>query len=263
MRLLTARTALARPGGLSPSLMTSYSTGAPAATFANQHRLPRLPVPALSDTVARYLRSVRPLLPAAEYASTERAASIFIKDGELGPELQRRLLKVDAEAPHSWLEDIWLKKAYLEWRDPSYINVNWFALLADNPDFPLTDAERGRPSHVQIRRAARLVTHMLEMNEALNQGSLPAEMQRDAPLCMNQYKWQFGTTRIPRPGCDVLVNQYPSTARHILVMYRNQTVEVPVYNADGQRANISQITSQLALATERVDKLLAAQALPS
>ncbi|KAJ1824259.1 hypothetical protein GGH91_000824 [Coemansia sp. RSA 2671] len=242
----------------------TYAAGARLSTFANQQRLPRLPVPALEDTVGRYLKSVRPLLSAAEYSQTERAASTFTKDSELGPILQRRLLKVDAEAPHSWLEDIWLKKAYLEWRDPSYINVNWFALLADNPDFPLaTDAARGRPTPVQIGRAARLITHMLEMNEALNREELPADMQRDGPLCMNQYKWQFGTTRIPKPGCDVLVNQYPSTARHILVMYRNQTIEVPVYNSDGQRANISQITSQLALATERIDSLLARQALPS
>ncbi|KAJ2870793.1 hypothetical protein GGH93_005310 [Coemansia aciculifera] len=263
MRLLSARSALARPGGLNPSMMT-YSTGAPLATFANQQRLPRLPVPALEDTVARYLKSVRPLVSASEYAQTERAASTFVKSTELGPVLQSRLLKVDAEAPHSWLEDIWLKKAYLEWRDPSYINVNWFALFADNPDFPLvTDAARGRPTSVQIGRAARLITHMLETNEALNREQIPADMQRDVPLCMNQYKWQFGTTRIPRPGCDVVVNQYPSTARHILVMYRNQTVEVPVYNNDGQRASIGQITSQLVLATERIDKLLLAGQQPS
>ncbi|KAJ2109336.1 hypothetical protein IW146_006417 [Coemansia sp. RSA 922] len=259
MRLLSARTALAR--GLSPSM--TYSTGAPLATFANQHRLPRLPVPALEDTVARYLKSVWPLVSASEYAETERAASTFVKSTELGPVLQSRLLKVDAEASHSWLEDIWLKKAYLEWRDPSYINVNWFALFADNPDFPLVTAPRGRPTPVQVGRAARLVTHMLEINEALNKEQIPADMQKGTPFCMNQYKWQFGTTRIPRPGCDIVVNQYPSTARHILVMYRNQTVEVPVYNSDGVRANIGQITSQLVLATERIDKLLAGGQQPS
>ncbi|KAJ2459214.1 hypothetical protein GGI03_005610, partial [Coemansia sp. RSA 2337] len=149
------------------------------------------------------------------------------------------------------------------WRDPSYINVNWFALFADNPDFPLVTAPRGRPTPVQVGRAARLVTHMLEINEALNKEQIPADMQKGTPFCMNQYKWQFGTTRIPRPGCDIVVNQYPSTARHILVMYRNQTVEVPVYNSDGVRANIGQITSQLVLATERIDKLLAGGQQPS
>ncbi|KAJ2897070.1 hypothetical protein IWW38_001833 [Coemansia aciculifera] len=255
---------LARPGGLKPAVLLTRTCSAGSralSTFANQDKLPRLPIPTLEDTTARYLKSVRPLLSASEYVDTERAASTFIKSTELGPVLQQRLQQVDAQAPHSWLEDIWLKKAYLEWRDPSYINVNWFALLADNPDFPLvTDAPRGRPTKVQVERAARLVTHMLEANEALNQEKIPADMQRDAPLCMNQYKWQFGTTRIPRPGCDVLVNQYPSTAKHILVMYRNQAASVPVYNSDGQRANIGQITSQLAQATERVDKLLAGQA---
>ncbi|KAJ2550705.1 hypothetical protein GGH95_006037, partial [Coemansia sp. RSA 1836] len=164
----------------------AYSTETPLATFANQGKLPRLPIPTLEETVARYLKSLRPLLPAPEYVHAERMAGTFIKSNELGPILQRRLQEVDAQAPHSWLEDIWLKKAYLEWRDPSYINVNWFALLADNPDFPIVaDAPRGRPTKVQIERAARLITHMLEANEALNQEKIPADMQRDAPLCMN------------------------------------------------------------------------------
>ncbi|KAJ1998705.1 hypothetical protein GGI04_004134 [Coemansia thaxteri] len=265
MNLLSARAALARPGlklALRPAqpAAMAYSTASPGAslgTFSNQDRLPRLPIPTLTDTATRYLKSLRPLLSTERYSGAERAVSLFIKDGELGPVLQRRLEEADRQAPYSWLEDIWLKKAYLEWRDPSYINVNWFAFLADNPDFALVaNAPRGRPTGVQIARAARVITHMLEANEALNQQAIPADVQRDAPLCMNQYKWQFGTTRIPRPGCDELVNQYPSTAKHILVMYRNQTVEVPVYNSAGQRANIGQITAQLVLATERIDTLL-------
>ncbi|KAJ2239163.1 hypothetical protein GGH98_006314, partial [Coemansia sp. RSA 454] len=99
-------------------------------------------------------------------------------------------------------------------------------------------------------------------NDAINQGTLTADSQRGTPMCMNQFKWQFGTSRIARPGCDGLVNQYPSTATHILVMYRDQTIEVPVYNNAGQRASLVQITSQLLQATHRVDDLLARQAQP-
>ncbi|KAJ2814601.1 hypothetical protein IWW50_007084, partial [Coemansia erecta] len=122
------------------------------------------------------------------------------------------------------------------------------------------DAPKGRPTSVQLARAARLITHMLECNEAINQGTLAADSQRGTPLCMNQFKWQFGTTRIPRPGCDELVNQYPSTAKHVLVMYRDQAVEVPVYNGAGKRASLAQISAQLLQATRRVDELLAKQA---
>ncbi|KAJ2661785.1 hypothetical protein IWW48_002179 [Coemansia sp. RSA 1200] len=230
------------------------------STFANQDRLPRLPVPELNDTAGRYLRSLQPLLSSAEYARAEKAVSSFVGNDGLGPVLQRRLQEVDRSAANSWLEDIWLNKAYLEWREPSYINVNWFATIADNPDMPLVpDASRGRPTSMQIMRAARLVVHLLEANDAVNSQTLPPETQRgDTPVCMNQFKWQFGTTRVARPGRDEVVNQYPSTAKHILLMYRNQTVEVPVYGANGGRASLAQITSQLAQATKRVDSAMGA-----
>jgi hypothetical protein len=31
------------------------------------------------------------------------------------------------------LDQIWLNKAYLEWREPSLINVNWWAEFKDHP----------------------------------------------------------------------------------------------------------------------------------
>ncbi|KAJ2087422.1 hypothetical protein IW138_004960 [Coemansia sp. RSA 986] len=259
LHLLSARSAAA--------VVCRASRAPPArslSTFANQDRLPRLPVPELDATAARYLKSLRPLLTNDEYARAEKAVSTFVGSDGLGPVLQRRLLEVDRNAPHSWLEDIWLKKAYLEWRGPTYINVNWFATIADNPDMPLvTNAPRGQPTSVQISRAARLITHLLEANEAINSGAMPAETHRDTPFCMNQYKWQFGTTRVPRPGCDEVVNQYPSIVKHILLMYRNQTVEVPVYGSNGERASLAQIASQLAQATKRIDSMLASGQLRS
>ncbi|KAJ2572701.1 hypothetical protein GGH19_004662 [Coemansia sp. RSA 1807] len=233
------------------------------STFANQNKLPRLPIPTLKATATRYLKTLRPLLDNSEYARAERAVSSFISSSGLGPVLQRRLQEVDRQAPASWLENIWVQKAYLEWREPNYINANWAALLADNPNFPAVgDAPPGQPTGPQLARAARLILHLLEANDAINQGTLTADSQRGTPMCMNQFKWQFGTSRIARPGCDGLVNQYPSTATHILVMYRDQTIEVPVYNNAGQRASLVQITSQLLQATRRVDDLLARQAQP-
>ncbi|KAI9506230.1 hypothetical protein GGI25_002133 [Coemansia spiralis] len=254
--------ALSRSPRAIVSIHTANPVQQPLSTFANQDKLPRLPIPELDATVARYLKSLRPLLNNEEYARAEKAASVFISSDGMGSVLQRRLQEVEQKAPYSWLEDIWLKKAYLEWRDPSYINVNWFASIADNPDFPLvTNAPRGQPTGIQITRAARLISHMLEANEAIDNQTLPAEVSRGTPFCMNQFKWQFGTTRIPRPECDELINQYPSSAKHILLMYRNQTVEVPVYNSNGERASLAQIASQLVFATKQIDTMLASNKL--
>ncbi|KAJ2595123.1 hypothetical protein GGF40_004038 [Coemansia sp. RSA 1286] len=240
---------------------TNNSSGAdtvPRGTFSMQEKLPRLPIPSLKDTATRYLKSLEPLLTPAEYARSEKAVSSFISPGGLGPELQRRLQEADQSASHSWLEDIWLKKAYLEWRGPSYINVNWFALIGDSADFPLLpNATRGQVSETQIRRAARIITHMLEASEALNAQTMTVDKQKGKALCMDQFKRQFGTTRIARMGCDELVSQYPATARHIVVMYRNQPVSVPVYNSKGQRASLAQITAQLVEAVRAVDKTIA------
>ncbi|ORX67957.1 acyltransferase ChoActase/COT/CPT [Linderina pennispora] len=228
-------------------IIRAYTTA--PSTFSNQDKLPRLPIPSLEATASRYLKSLQPLLTGAEYARAEKA---------------QRLQSADQAAAHSWLEDIWLNKAYLEWREPSYINVNWFACIADNPDFPVaaTAPSPGQASAVQIGRAARLIAHVLEFNDTLNKGQLEPETARGTPLCMNQYKSQFGTTRIARANCDEIVSQYPATSRHILLMYRDQAASVPVYNAHGERASLAQITAQLALAVQRIDKLLENGPLP-
>ncbi|KAI8324236.1 acyltransferase ChoActase/COT/CPT [Martensiomyces pterosporus] len=264
LRLLAPRSTpsvYGRLGSASLPTATAGETQPQLSTFANQGRLPRLPVPTLDATAARYLKSLRPLLSAEEYLRSEKAVSAFISSDGMGPILQQRLQEADRQAPSSWLEDIWLKKAYLEWREPSYININWFACLTDNPDFALApEAIQGRTTPVQLARAARLITHVLEFNESLNQEAIPAEVHRGTPMCMNQFKLQFGTTRIPRPGCDEIVGQFPSTAKHVLLLYRDQTAEVPVYNSEGERASLAQIISQLATATQRIDSLLGSQA---
>lgn len=228
-----------------PSLARHRST---VGTFDNQSKLPRLPLPTLESTVGRYLRTLQPLLSTPQYQKAEKAAQAFCQPSGLGPVLQQRLQGVDQQAPHSWLESVWLQKAYLEWREPSYINSNWFALLGDNPDLPLlAEAPASQVTPTQLTRAARLIHHLLDANDAINQQTLPPETLRDGtPLCMNPFKNQFGTTRQARPQSDTLVHQWPSTSRHILVMYGNQTVRVPVYSQHGQRASLAQISQQLA-----------------
>src|SRR5450432_1546062 len=54
--------------------------------------LPRLPVPPLEETSARYLKSLHPLLTKEEYAASEKVVAEFQKEGSLGQTLQRRLL---------------------------------------------------------------------------------------------------------------------------------------------------------------------------
>jgi len=50
---------------------------------------------------------------------------------------------------------------------------------------------------------------------------------------MNQYKYLFGVTRIPKDGCDTLNMEYPPTSKHIVVILDNQIYKCLVF--DGKR----------------------------
>ncbi|KAF9337864.1 hypothetical protein BG006_002229, partial [Podila minutissima] len=77
------------------------------ATLSLQHTLPKLPVPALEETLAKYLHSIEPLATPEELERSKALAKDFLKPGGLGRTLQQRLLDVDRAAPDNWLDDTW------------------------------------------------------------------------------------------------------------------------------------------------------------
>ncbi|KAJ3138195.1 hypothetical protein HK100_012876 [Physocladia obscura] len=205
--------------------------------------VPRLPVPALKDTVARYLQSTRVLLTPDEYSATARAAAEFVSGADdgfdadggksgLGKILQQRLVQLDAHEPFSWLEALWLRKAYLEWREPSVVNVNWWCQLADNAALFDAGATTG-VTPAQLGRAATLVANILAFKRRIDARTLPQEFVKKEPLCMHQYTNVLATTRIPGPVADSIASAHPSTARHIIVMANNQLYALNVLASDG------------------------------
>ncbi|CAL8361214.1 unnamed protein product [Boreogadus saida] len=68
--------------------------------------LPKLPVPALGDTLDLYLRTLRPLLTEEQYQETLKIVTTFGAPGGLGELLQRRLLE--------------RSKNRANWGEPSY-----------------------------------------------------------------------------------------------------------------------------------------------
>jgi len=56
-----------------------------------QHKLPRLPVPPLEDTLKRYLRSLRALQDDTEHDKTKAAVEQFLSDE--GPRIQEKLVE--------------------------------------------------------------------------------------------------------------------------------------------------------------------------
>ncbi|KAJ1644642.1 hypothetical protein IWQ61_010397 [Dispira simplex] len=244
-------------------LLRRFSTQVPlmtAKTFEFQDQLPRLPIPDLQATAQRYLRSVVPLSPSTEQLhATQHAVKEFCAPGRFGEELQTRLREYDQQQPASWLEDIWLNKGYLEWREPIFININWWAQLSDSPILGVLQGNNhpvpGTFTDVQLDRAAALVHGLAAYQCMLHQEQVPPDYLRNTPLCMNQYRYQFSTSRIPQADKDTIVHQYPSTASHIIVMARDQILQVQVLSNQGELLPREVIRQQLRKVVQQVEQL--------
>ncbi|CEP14095.1 hypothetical protein [Parasitella parasitica] len=205
-------------------------------TFSLQYTLPRLPVPSLEETCSLYLKSIVPLQTPQEHEKTKAIVSDFLAS-DLSKSLQQRLIDIDRASPTNWLEDnFWLKKAYLEWREPLMINSNWYILGqvdANHPKQLLANngiQPRQLFSKFQIGRAAHMIRRGLDYKEMIDRQELPVEMMKGAKAqCMWQYSRIFSVTRVPMYHCDTLVQADPKFVRHIIVLLRDQIYKLDVY----------------------------------
>ncbi|KAJ2993166.1 hypothetical protein HDV02_002606 [Globomyces sp. JEL0801] len=218
------------------------------STFQNDDKIPKLPVPSLENLKEKYLNVLKPIIKETnlnQYLKTEEVVNEFLADDGFGQVLQNRLIEYDNKQKDSWLEHFWLQKAYLEWREPSLINVNWWCQIKDHPEQPEELLAKPSPKGVltafQIKRAAGLITNLLNFNDMLNNQTFPPEYQKKTPMCMSQYQKIFGTTRIPGPKTDTLKYQYPTTAKHIIVLIRNQIYKVNVLTNNGGRVTLEEL----------------------
>ena len=61
------------------------------------------------------------------------------------------------------------------------------------------------------------------------------------PICMDQFKLLFSTCRIPGPKQDKSRVNISSKMKHIVLLYRNGTYVVEVYNKNGSRKSLNEI----------------------
>ncbi|KAI3653874.1 hypothetical protein MP228_001821 [Amoeboaphelidium protococcarum] len=234
-------------------------------TFALQSKLPRLPIPSLEKTIAKYLQSLKPILPADQVQQTNKIAANFLS-GQ-GAVLQQRLVDYEKAQKNGWLEYLWYKKAYLEWNDPIMLNVNWWLEfrdyhpslyaqkhLVDQLKKVYDDQQGNKYTGLQLMRASNMINSLLDFKETVEMEEMPPETlgKRQIPLCMNQYTMQFQVTRIPNRGCDIIKHQFPSTAKHIIVMIRDFIFKVNVIGPDGERLSNGQIFHQLENCVDQV-----------
>ncbi|KAJ2957227.1 hypothetical protein NQZ79_g7048 [Umbelopsis isabellina] len=224
-------------------------------TFANQSKIPRLPIPTLQETTERYKRSLLPLLSKQDYERASAAVADFVRPGGLGEKLQERLHALDKKEPESWLDEIWLNKAYLEYREPTLINVNWWNQFVDPPSGLITSPGAGRVSDLQLDRASYFLSQLAQFNDMINKEQVPAEVTRAGPMCMNQLKKQFGASRIPDEPRDRIITPWPTSANHASVIYKDQVFSVQIIGDNGEVAPIKQLREQLVKLVQQVDSI--------
>lgn len=199
-----------------------------------QESLPKLPVPTLEETAAKYLRSVVPIVSPSEYARTEAAVKEFIQPGGAGEALQKKLLARAADPKtKNWLYEWWNEGAYLAYRDPVVPYVSYFYSHKD-------DKLRKNPA----TRAAAIATAALSFKVQVDNKTLEPEYMKKLPLCMDSYKFMFNGSRVPLPGADAPVAYDPQTHKHILVIRKNRFFKV-LHEVDGKQLSTAEIEAQL------------------
>lgn len=195
-------------------------------TFGNQHLLPRVPLPDLEGSCARFIEWCAPLLTEEELAETQAKLEHFARPGGPGEKLHADLEAYNQRPDvKSWLDDFWPTR-YLGRRDRIALNANFF--------FQFT-----RPGSSQISRAAELIAAALNYKLRLDDEKIPPALARGNPLDMTQNKFLFSTTRIPGIPLDSVRAPYsdnepgPSKARHILVLHNRAIYRVDVIGPDG------------------------------
>uniref|UniRef100_A0A8L8JX83 Carn_acyltransf domain-containing protein n=1 Tax=Heligmosomoides polygyrus TaxID=6339 RepID=A0A8L8JX83_HELPZ len=188
--------------------------------------LPKMPVPDPKTTLQHFLEFAEPLQTKKEFEHTKQAVNNFAQK-EL-PALQK-LLEQRASKLNNWLTPWWLNVAYLASRSP-------LPIITSPGNFLLKSECESRMIY-----SSRFSSKTSFRNE------LPQDMAGKTPFDMSQYKFMFGTTRIPKKGCDELRYGYTNEnqPKHIIVMHNGHLFSMPVLNSAAQPLSLSALSDLL------------------
>jgi carnitine O-acetyltransferase len=226
--------------------MTVNSHELSTATFGNEDRLPRVPLPTLGDSCRLFLEWCAPLLTPDEMATTEAAVAAYLAPDSPAHALQEALARYDARpGVRSWLDTFWPAR-YLGRRDRIALNANFFFLFDDPPE-----------PEGQLARAAGLITAAVDYKLLLDREAIPAVVQRGVPMSMIQNQFLFSTTRIPGDVQDTVRHPYsdewpgPSPFRHVVVFFRGHAFRMDVLGPDGRPYALDDLVAGLEAITEK------------
>ncbi|XP_017769061.1 PREDICTED: carnitine O-palmitoyltransferase 2, mitochondrial [Nicrophorus vespilloides] len=214
-----------------------YLQNSKIPTMHFQKSLPRLPIPKLEETCARYLAAQKPILPDKVFDNTQATVKKFQET--VGKHLQEQLINWDKTNKHtSYITEYWFDM-YLKDRKPIPINYNP-VLVFQNDSRPEYNDQAVRTTNLLISslrfykslKKQILDPEVFHMNPKKSDtpafknicSMVPsavswyaAYMFNAYPLDMSQYNKLFNTTRIPQMDKDKIVSE---PARHICVQYK-------------------------------------------
>ncbi|XP_068610502.1 carnitine O-palmitoyltransferase 1, liver isoform-like [Brachionichthys hirsutus] len=185
--------------------------------YSYQGSLPNLPVPAIKDTVMRYLASVRPLMDDAHFEHTTELAVEFERG--LGNRLQW-YLKLKAVLATNYVSDWWEKYVYLRGRGPIMVNSNYYGM-----DFLYVT-----PTPIQAARAGNTIHAFFLYRCKLNKEEIkPVSLLSAVPCCSYQFERMFDTCRIPGTLTDTVRHWQDSD--YVAVYHRGRYFHLMAYQA--------------------------------
>ncbi|KAH7375746.1 carnitine O-acetyltransferase [Plectosphaerella cucumerina] len=242
-------TAKAKAASLPPGYAEDPAKG-PMLRF--QESLPKLPVPSLEETAARYVKTLRPLLSDTEFSASRAAVDDFIKPDGIGAKLQERLIARRNDPKHkNWLSEWWNDAAYLSYRDPVVPYVSYFYSHRD-------DRRRRDPA----KRAAAITSAVLEFKKQVDSGTLEPEYMKKLPICMDSYQWMFNASRVAAKPVDHPVKFSYKEHKHIVAVRKNQFFKIQ-HEVAGQQLNTSELEQQFRKVYESAQRVPAVGALTS
>ncbi|KAM3862794.1 choline O-acetyltransferase [Diretmus argenteus] len=181
--------------------------------------MPKLPIPALKETLDMYLRCMKHLVTEDQFQKTQHTVRQFGAPGGVGELLQNKLLE-RRESQANWVYDYWLNDMYLN---------NRLALPVNSSPAMVFPQQNFKAPIDTLRFAAHLISGVLEYKVLLDARALPVDYARGqlagTRLCMEQYYRLFTSYRLPGPERDTLVAQESSVMpepEHIIVACKNQ-----------------------------------------
>uniref|UniRef100_A0AC34FEK9 Choline/carnitine acyltransferase domain-containing protein n=1 Tax=Panagrolaimus sp. ES5 TaxID=591445 RepID=A0AC34FEK9_9BILA len=189
--------------------------------------LPKLPIPALSDTVEKYLESVEPLCDEEEYKNICQLASNFLKNE--GPKLQL-YTHIWGLFNSNYVTPFWEKYAYLMNREGLMITSSVAHI----------DLFKDAPANQAVRAAHVMYIEALSMLAIAKQQLKPLA---DGLVCSTHYHKMYANTRVPEEGIDHLDSH--KLSKHVVVYSKGCFYKVDLFDQNNRLFSTEQLSEVL------------------